>query len=85
MIFSLDGEHIGTLLYGQSFTRDIAPGAHTLRANNTLVWKTVTFAAGPGEHVVFNAVNRAARGMLWMVALLGVGPILVSLERDASS
>ena len=39
VIFSLDGKKIGTLLYGQSLTREIPPGRHALRANNTLVWR----------------------------------------------
>lgn len=68
------------MLYGQRMTREIAPGHHRLRANNTLVWKTVEFDAAPGADLHFNLVNRAAPGMLWMVALLGSGPMFVSLE-----
>ena len=49
VIVSLDGKKIGTLLYGQRLTREIPPGRHTLRANNTLVWRTVAFDAEPGD------------------------------------
>jgi len=41
IILSVDGDPWVTLLYGESASRDIAPGRHRLRANNTLVWKTV--------------------------------------------
>jgi hypothetical protein len=81
VLISLDGTHIATLLYNQEVTREVAPGVHRLRANNTLVWKTLEFEARPDEHLWFRVVNRAARGMLWMVGMFGVGPILVTLER----
>ena len=51
IIMSLDGRKVATLLYGQTFTCEILPGEHTLRANNTLVWKTVAFEAAPGEEL----------------------------------
>jgi hypothetical protein len=81
ILISLDGEHIATLLYGQTVTRMVSPGQHSLRANNTLVWKTLEFEARSGEHLAFRVVNRAVAGMMWMVGLLGVGLILVELER----
>jgi hypothetical protein len=77
---SLDDERIATLLFGDEVTREIPAGRHRLRANNTLVWKTVEFDAAPGADLQFDIVNRAAPGMLWMVALFGAGPMLVSLE-----
>ena len=79
--FSLDGKRIATLLFGQQVTREIVPGRHTLRANNTLVWKTVEFEAAPNEHVRFRVVNRAGLGSMALVALLGVGPLFVTVER----
>jgi hypothetical protein len=81
IIVSLDAERIATLLYGESVTRDIAPGRHRLRAYNTLVWKTVEFDVTPGGTVRFAAVNRAGRGTMALIALLGVGPLYVTLER----
>lgn len=77
---SLDDERIATMLFGQTMTREIPPGHHKLRANNTLVWKTIEFDAAPGADLHFAIVNRAAPGMLWMVALFGSGPMFVSLE-----
>jgi hypothetical protein len=81
VILSLDGERLATLLFGQRVTREVAPGWHRLRANNTLVWKTIEFEAAPGADLHFTIVNRAAPGMMWMVALLGAGPMFVTVER----
>jgi len=81
VIMSLDGQEIATLLYGQRATRTIPPGQHSLRAYNTLVWKTYFFDAKPGEEIHVMIVNRAAPGMMWMVALFGAGPMTVSIER----
>src|SRR6478672_3052396 len=81
VVVSLDGEPLATLLFGQWTTRDISPGRHRLRAHNTLVWKTVEFDAAPNEQVRFSAVNRAGLGSMALVALLGVGPLYVTLER----
>lgn len=81
VVLSLDGEPLATLLFGDRVTREIAPGPHRLRAHNTLVWKTVEFEAKPGEHVRFTTVNRAGLGSAALVALLGVGPLYVTLER----
>ena len=82
VIMSIDGTHVATLLFGQSATRTIPAGEHTLRANNTLVWKTVTFDVEPGDHARFAIVNRAVRGTDWLIALLGVCPIVVSIARE---
>jgi hypothetical protein len=81
IVVTLDGEPFGTLLFGERLTREIAAGPHRLRAHNTLVWKTVEFDAAPGEHVRYVAVNRAGPGSMALVALLGVGPLYVTLER----
>jgi hypothetical protein len=80
VIFSLDGQRIGELLFGQTFTRDIEPGRHRLRANNTLVWKTVEFLAPAGAHVHFTCINYAPKGTLYMLAMFGVSPLFVALK-----
>ena len=80
VIFSLDGERIAQLLYGQTFTCEIPPGPHRLRANNTLVWKTVEFLAPAGTHVHFTCINYAPRGMIYMLAVFGVSPLFVALK-----
>jgi hypothetical protein len=81
VVLSLDGEPLATLLFGQRTARDIAPGRHRLRAHNTLVWRTVEFEAAANEQVRFSTVNRAGLGSMALVALLGVGPLYVTLER----
>lgn len=81
VVVSLDGEPMATLLFGQQASREISPGHHRLRAHNTLVWKTVEFAVAPDEHVRFRVVNRAGLGSMTLVALLGVGPLFVKIER----
>lgn len=81
VVMSLDGERIATLLFGERTTREIPSGHHRLRAHNTLVWKTIEFDAAPNEHVRFRVVNRAGLGSMTLVALLGVGPLFVAVER----
>jgi len=81
VVLSLDGEPFATLLFGERATREIRAGRHRLRGHNTLVWKTVEFEARPREHVRFSIVNRAGLGSMALVALLGVGPLYVTLER----
>ena len=78
---SLDGEAIATLLFGQSVTRDIAPGPHRLKLNNTLVRKSVDFTALPGERVEFHLANRAGRFALPFLAVMGVAPLYLTVER----
>jgi hypothetical protein len=80
VIFSLDGERIAELLFGQTHTEDITPGAHRLRANNTLVWQTVEFIAPAGTHVHYTCINYAPAGLLYMLALFGVAPLFVALR-----
>jgi len=78
---SLDGEPIATMLFGQSVERDIPPGPHRLRLNNTLVWKTVHFDAAPGERVEFVFANRPGRWTLGFLSLVGVAPLFLTVER----
>ena len=80
VIFSLDGKRVAELLYGQTFTCEIPPGSHKLRANNTLVWKTVDFLAPSGTHVHVTCINYAPRGLIYMLALFGVSPLFVALK-----
>ncbi len=78
---SLDGEPVATMVFGGVFEREIAPGRHTLRFNNTLVWKTVTFDAAPGERVEFVFANRPGRWTLGFLSLIGVAPLFLTIER----
>ncbi len=79
---ALDGEKLGFLLYGDTLTRDIAPGHHTLKVNNTLFWKKVEFDAAPGEHVRFAINNYTGRTFYAVVLFFGIAPLYVSIERE---
>ncbi len=81
VVLTLDGDRLGVLLVGQSLTREIPAGHHRLRADNTLLRKTVDFSAEPGAHVRFATANREGFGS-WLVWVLGAGPIYVALERE---
>lgn len=79
----LDGKRFAILQNGQTMTREVAPGAHRLRAHNTLFWKTVDIVLEPGEHAPFIAVNRPGWGTYSVLALLGAGPLYLTFERTA--
>ena len=79
---SLDGEHIGTLLYGDWLTRETTPGKHRLRAHNTLFWKTHDLDLQPGDEIRFKAINRAGTGTFSLLGILGVGPLYITFERE---
>lgn len=81
LIVSIDGTRVATLLYGDSVRCDLAPGRHSLRVYNTLVWKTVDFTVMPGEQVFFEAVNYASTSTYLVVAIFGVGPLYVRVRR----
>lgn len=81
-MLSLDGQPLATLLYGQEATRELSPGAHRIRAHNTLFWKTLTLDVAPGEHVRFVVVNRAGAGTFSLLGLLGAGPLYLTFERQ---
>ena len=82
IVVSLDGEPLGTLLFGHTLTREVAPGAHRMRAHNTLFWKVLDFDLRPGEQARFIAVNRSGPGTYWLLGLLGVGPLYLTFERE---
>jgi hypothetical protein len=84
MSISLDGEVIARLGGGRSVTREIAPGRHSLRANNTLMWRTVEFDAAPGEHVRFVASNRSGL-MTTIMAMIGTGWFYVDVDRETDA
>ena len=81
LVIWIDGEKLGDLMFGQTFNRDVAPGRHTLRVSNTFVWKTVTFDVKPSEQVRFEVVNRPGKLTYPMLAILGAGPLYVSVTR----
>lgn len=81
IIVSIDGEAFATLMYGQSASKEIAPGKHTIKAYNTLVWKTMAFEIAEGQDVEFSVINLPGKWTFPLVALIGAGPIYVGLER----
>lgn len=81
LVVYLDGQRRGDILFGQSLTQEISPGPHRLRVSNTLVWKTVSFEAGIGEDVRFEAINRPGKLTYPMLVFIGVGPLYVTLRR----
>jgi hypothetical protein len=82
IIVKLDGESFATLLYGETESREVPSGTHRLHFGNTWVWKNIDFKLAEGEHAKFNVINRAGRLTWWMVALLGAGPMYLTVERD---
>ena len=81
LVVWLDGERLGDLMFGDTFTREVHPGPHKLRVSNTLVWKTVQFEVKPGEQVRWEAINRPGRITYPMLVFIGVGPLYVTLRR----
>src|SRR5207302_11333076 len=83
LIVKLDDEVIATLLYGQTATREIQPGRHRLKVDNTWVWKTLDFSLEPEEHAKFQLINRAGRLTWFLVAILGAGPMYVTIAPES--
>ena len=82
IVVSVDGEHLGTLLFGQQVTREVSAGRHRLKAHNTLFWRNLEVELQPGEHARFVAINRAGSGTLSLLGILGVGPLYLTFERE---
>jgi hypothetical protein len=70
-----------TLMFGDSWTAELEPGAHRLRVHNTLVWKTVPFTVEPGEHLEFVVINRSGRISFAFLAMLGASPLFLTIKR----
>jgi hypothetical protein len=69
------------LLFGESTTLELEPGAHHLRVHNTLVWKNVRFTIELGEHLEFIVVNYAHWWTYGVVGLLGSAPLFLKVHR----
>jgi hypothetical protein len=83
IIVKLDGKRLGELMHGDEISREVEPGQHRLKVDNTWNWKTVELNLAPGEHARFLTVNRVGRFTWFLVGTLGVGPMYVSIERAA--
>jgi hypothetical protein len=81
VLVRLDEGPTSALMFGDRITVEVDPGSHTLRANNTLFWKRVPFTIEPGEHLEFTLINRAGRLTLGFLAVMGVAPLYLDIER----
>lgn len=81
VIARIDDSPSATLVYGDRVTVEVPPGSHVLRANNTLFWKRARFTIEAGEHLEFVLINRAGRMTLGLLAVMGVAPLFLDIER----
>ena len=79
----VDGQPVGALKYGDSLTLPVSSGHHRLRVDNTFNWKTIELYLAPGECRKFLAKNRTGRFGWFLIALLGAGPLYVSIKPEA--
>jgi hypothetical protein len=82
IVVTLDGEPIAELVFGQSVTKEISAGSHTLVVDNTWNKQSATFSASENEKVSFLAKNRAGNFSQFLLMIFGAGPIRVSLSRQ---
>lgn len=82
MYLWIDGEKWdGILRYGQTFERELTPGPHHVKANNTLFSTHVKFDAAAGETVRYRCDNGLTGGGMVMVLMIGVAYLRVRLTR----
>jgi Flp pilus assembly protein TadG len=77
----IDNGPTSALMFGDRITVEVTPGSHVLRVNNTLFWKRVPYTIEPGEHLEFTVINRAGRLTLGFLAVMGVAPLYLAIER----
>ena len=82
---SIDGEQVAILEYGDTYTAEIKPGPHRLRAHNTLFWKTHHIVLRPGEHAKFIAINRTGTISFGLLFMLGAFPLYLTFERETET
>ena len=68
---------------GRPVTREIPPGPHRIRVNNTLFNDTLSFTARPAEHVRVRCHNGMPRAGWLMLLFFHATYLLVKLEREA--
>jgi hypothetical protein len=78
----LDGQRWTSLMFGQSATRELAPGHHTLKADNTLFRKTVKLEAEAESELRFSVSSRKGPGT-GLFLLLGAPFYYVTLTRES--
>jgi len=78
----LDGDPIAELMYGQTISKEIAPGPHTILVDNTWNKQTSEFTANENEKISFVAQNTSGRFAQFLLGIFGAGPLRVSLTRQ---
>jgi hypothetical protein len=82
IVVSLDGEPIAELMFGESISRDISAGAHTLLVDNTWKKKSLAFTATENEKISFVTKSRSSRFSEFLLMFFGAGPLKVFLSRQ---
>lgn len=82
ILIDLDDKRFAALVFGKTATRAVTAGRHSVVVNNTWNKKRVEFDVAPGEHVKFRAASRTGKFTWFLVAVMGAGPMYVSIERD---
>jgi hypothetical protein len=81
IFISIDGTPAGMLRFGDMLATDLPAGPHSIRAHNTLFWKTHHIVVRPGEQVKFEAINRAGWGTFGMLFVIGAMPVYLTFQR----
>ena len=82
IFLSIDGEQVAILRPDETFTVQVKPGPHRLRANNTLFRKTYDLTLRPGENARFVAINKAGFGTFGFMLFLGASPLYLTFHPD---
>ncbi|HEV7625768.1 MAG TPA: hypothetical protein VGO89_04665 [Streptomyces sp.] len=82
VVLYVDGQLWTSLLFGESATRELTPGHHTLKADNTLFRKTAEFDAEAGSELRFSVASRKGPGT-GLFLLLGAPFYYVTLARQS--
>lgn len=69
------------LVFGETVTVEVQPGAHHLRIHNTLFWKNIFFTIEPGEHLDFLVINRARWWTAGIVGVFGAAPLFLTVQQ----
>jgi hypothetical protein len=81
IIITLDGERIAELTFGQTISREVSAGSHTLLVDNTWNKQNATFAVRENETITFLVQNTSSRFSQFLLMIFGAGPLRVSLTR----
>jgi hypothetical protein len=77
----LDGEEVANLSYRDIFETEVSPGAHRLKATNTLFTQESEFEVTAGDVVRFQVSNRMTGILAALFGWSGIAPYKVTLER----